>query len=321
MTAPRVLHVISGFRTGGAESFLAQLSSRLAKRGFDQRIVGLSGDGPMAAVFEANGLPIHRLDAHGVVNGVKVLRSVAQLIREYRPHIVQGWMYHGDFFSAVAHRIARQHDTRLFWNVRCSDMRLADYALQLRLLVRGCIALSSWPELVIVNSEAGAATHIGAGYHPRRMEVIGNGVDVDRFRPDPAVRREVRRELGIAETTRVIVHAARVDPMKDHPTLLASVAGLPDALTLLIGKGTEALDLPDGVMALGLRRDVDRLLAAGDIVVSSSAYGEGFSNAVAEGMATGLVPVATRTGDVEDIIGSTGETLPPALRGGAAQGA
>ncbi len=90
-------------------------------------------------------------------------------------------MYHGDFFSAVAHRMARRYDTRLFWNVRCSDMRLADYALQLRLLVRGCIALSSWPELVIVNSEAGAATHIGAGYHPRRMEVIGNGVDVDRL--------------------------------------------------------------------------------------------------------------------------------------------
>ncbi len=99
--------------------------------------------------------------------------------------------------------------------------------------------------------------------------------------------------------------------MKDHPTLLASVAGLPDAVTLLIGKGTEALDLPDGVMALGLRRDVDRLLKAGDIVVSSSAYGEGFSNAVAEGMATGLVPVATRTGDVEDIIGTTGETVAP----------
>jgi glycosyltransferase involved in cell wall biosynthesis len=311
MTAPRVLHVISGLRTGGAESFLAQLSPRLARRGFDQRIVGLSGDGPMAAVFEANGLPLHRFDARGVTNPVKVLRSLARLIREYRPDVVQGWMYHGDFFSAVAHRMAGKHDTRLFWNVRCSDMRLGDYALQLRLLVRGCIALSSWPDLVIVNSEAGAASHTAAGYRPRRMEVIGNGVDVDRFRPDPAIREEVRRELGIGDSTRVIVHAARVDPMKDHPTLLAAVAGLPDVTTLLIGKGTEALDLPAGVMALGLRRDIPRLLAAGDIVVSSSAYGEGFSNAVAEGMASGLVPVATRTGDVEEIIGTTGEVVPP----------
>ena len=56
----------------------------------------------------------------------------------------------------------------------------------------------------------------------------------------------------------------------------------------------------------------------GDIIVSSSAYGEGFSNAIAEGMAAGLVPIATDVGDVREIIGDTGEIVaigdPMALR-------
>ncbi len=49
-----------------------------------------------------------------------------------------------------------------------------------------------------------------------------------------------------------------------------------------------------------------------DIVVSSSAFGEGFSNAVAEGMSAGLIPVATDVGDTMRIIGDTGHLVPPA---------
>ena len=132
---------------------------------------------------------------------------------------------------------------------------------------------------------------------------------------NPGARHAVRGELGIPDSARVIVHTARVDPMKDHATLLAAVAGLSNVVTVLVGRGTDTLDLPPGVMALGLRHDVHRLLASGDIIVSSSAYGEGFSNAIAEGMAAGLVPVTTRSGDVEEIVGRTGEIVPPRSAG------
>ena len=78
-----------------------------------------------------------------------------------------------------------------------------------------------------------------------------------------------------------------------------------------VGAGTETLVCPPNVRALGIRRDVERVYAAADLVVSSSAFGEGFSNVLAEGMSAGLVPVATDVGDAGRIVGPIGHVVAP----------
>jgi glycosyltransferase involved in cell wall biosynthesis len=121
----------------------------------------------------------------------------------------------------------------------------------------------------------------------------------------------VRSELGLSEDATVLAHVARVDPMKDHGSLLAAMTGLPDVSALLVGAGTENLPAARNVLRLGRRHDVARLLAAADFAVSSSRFGEGFSNALAEGMACGLPAVATDVGDAKVILGDTGLVVPP----------
>jgi glycosyltransferase involved in cell wall biosynthesis len=99
--------------------------------------------------------------------------------------------------------------------------------------------------------------------------------------------------------------------MKDHDTYLAALGALPQVMGILAGVDTNRLRLPRNVRALGLREDVARLCAGADIIVSSSAYGEGFSNALAEGMSAGLVPAATRVGDSAIIADDTGHIVEP----------
>jgi glycosyltransferase involved in cell wall biosynthesis len=150
------------------------------------------------------------------------------------------------------------------------------------------------------------------------MAVIYNGTDTDRFQPNPAIRAAQRERLGIPADALVAIHVARVDPMKDHQTFLQAMAGLPNVFGILVGAGTDRLEIPANVRALGFRSDLPSLYPLADIVVSSSAFGEGFSNAIAEGMSAGLVPVATDVGDASHIAGEVGRLVPaqaaPALR-------
>jgi glycosyltransferase involved in cell wall biosynthesis len=171
--------------------------------------------------------------------------------------------------------------------------------------------LSRWPDAIIANSKSGAAFHQSRGFNAHRMVIIENGIDSESFHPDQAVRRKVRQELGIPPDVPVIIHPARVDPMKDHESFLQAMAKMPAITALIVGKGTDQLEVPENVIALGLRQDMPCLYAAADIVVSSSAFGEGFSNVIAEGMSAGLVPVVTDVGDSRRIVGETGRVVPP----------
>ena len=98
--------------------------------------------------------------------------------------------------------------------------------------------------------------------------------------------------------------------MKDHATFLAALGKFAQVEALLIGPDTERLATPANVHALGARNDVERLLAAADLIASTS-VGESFSNALAEGMAAGLPAVATDVGDSARIVGATGRIVPP----------
>jgi glycosyltransferase involved in cell wall biosynthesis len=190
-------------------------------------------------------------------------------------------------------------------------------------VLRWSARLSHWPDVIVANSESGVAFHKSLGLETRRMLVIDNGIDCEIFRPDGAARQEVRRELGIALDAPLLIHPARVDPMKDHATFLKAMAQVPEATALLVGSRTNRLEVPPNVRTLGLRRDMPRLYAAADIVVSASAFGEGFSNAIAEGMSAGLLPIVTDVGDARRIVGETGPVVPPgdpsALAGAIAQ--
>jgi len=303
-----ILHVISGLGMGGAERNLFQVAKALQRQGLEQHVVSVSDRGVWAEEFTKQGIEVTPLGVRAKSSVLIGLYRLVRLVNRLKPHVIQGWMYHGDLFAAFAHRLALGRNRRLlFWNLRASNMNLGGYSTIIHLNAW----LSRWPDLIIANSRAGFDSHLAQGYRPRRFEVISNGIDIEAFRPDPFMRAKVREEFGISSEAILAIHVARIDPMKDHASFLAAMEKLPQVRGLMIGKGTEMLKAPANVLALGLRRDLPRFYAAADIVVSTSIYGEGFSNVLAEGMSCGLVPIATDVGDARIIIGDTGAIMAP----------
>jgi len=313
MRPRRILHVITDLYLAGAETMLARLAAARPGLADETMVVSLLPDGFLTERLRAAGVTVVELDFRTLGGIAAGMARLARLTAASKPDVVQGWMYHGDLAALLGLMLSgRRRATRLAWNIRCSSLDLSRYSARLRLVVKACALLSRRPDLVIANSNAGMEAHRALGYRPRRAEVVANGIEVDRYKPDPAARAAVRRELGISDGAFVVAHVARVDPMKDHLGFLRAMAKAPHVHALLIGAGTDELPSQANVHCLGRRTDVERLLAAADAVVSSSAFGEGFSNALAEGMACGLPPVATDVGDAAAIVGTTGLLVPPA---------
>lgn len=141
---------------------------------------------------------------------------------------------------------------------------------------------------------------------PDEVTVVPNGIDLPEAWQDPErsvvneARSELRRELGIPGTARVVLTVARLARAKGHRDLLAAIALLPescaDAYFAWAGTGVEEEHLRaatatsglDGqVRFLGYRDSVAPLLYAADLFVLPT-YGEGLSLAVIEAMSAGL---------------------------------
>ena len=202
----------------------------------------------------------------------------------------------------------------------------ARYDLAGRILFQVNRMASHAVHLIIANSRVAAEEMAQAGYPRPRMMVIPNGTDVERFRPQVELGRDLRKEWGIPAESKLIGMAARLDPMKDHATFVRAAQILAlrrsDVHFVCVGEGlglTRSAALATiGQAALGSRlqwrgqvRDMPSFYSTLDLLASSSAFGESFSNVVAEAMSCGVPCVVTDVGDSRDIVGDTGLVGPP----------
>ncbi|MBM3273916.1 MAG: glycosyltransferase [Candidatus Sericytochromatia bacterium] len=321
----RILHVITGLDVGGAEMMLIKLLERLSCDEFESTVISLSEGGRLRGRLEAMGIPVVSAGIRkGLPSPVSMYR-LAKIAREFKPNLIQGWMYHGNLASHLA---ASSLGTRIpvLWNVRQS---LYGFSGEKRLtagIIRMCARLSRWPERILYNSRVSAGQHEAIGYNASRTRIIPNGFDCDKFRPDAGARQRLRNELAVEPTSQLVGLIARFHPMKDHETFFLAaeklLAGNFDVHFVLAGKGMtrENLELETllasrprlaaRVHLLGERSDTPFLNAGLDVATLSSAWGEGFPNVVGEAMACGAPCVVTNIGDSAEVVGDFGLVVP-----------
>ena len=320
-----VTHIITGLPRGGAQTVLAYLVRSCDSDRFTMSVVSLTELGAVGEQLVNDSIPVRALGLdRRRPSPVRLARLIAWLRRD-RPALVQTWLYHGDLLGGIAARIA---GIPVLWNIRQTDLQPATTRRSTVWTARACARVSGLvPSRIVCCSEATLRVHCNMGYDRARMVVVPNGVDLMRFRPNASRRATLREACGIAADAPVIGSVARFHPQKDHRTLVQAAAELlrrrPNVHFVLCGEKVDAANdelagwidaqgLREHFHLLGLRDDVPTLTAGFDVATSTSSYGEGFNNVLAEAMACGVPCVTTDVGDAAAIVGSTGWVVPPA---------
>lgn len=319
----RILFLTRRFEAGGAERQLIELVKGLDKARFSVTVVAFYAGGALFPEIESvPNIQVFSLAKAGRCDVLPFLWRLWCTARAARPHILYGYMGVANELCLLVGRMLR---AKVVWGLRSSNMDFARYDWAAGWIFRLGAWLSSFPDLIILNSQAGMRHHLAHGYAGRCMVVIPNGIDVERYRVDQEAGQRIRAEWGVGPRETLIGLVARLDPMKDHPTFLRAAAQLvqeqPNVRFVCVGDGPaaftaelRALSLALGVekwmIWAGARADVPAVHNALDIASSSSSFGEGFSNAVGEAMACGVPCVVTDTGDSAMIVATTGVIVP-----------
>jgi glycosyltransferase involved in cell wall biosynthesis len=281
------------------------------------------GAGSVGEAIIECGVPVLSLNiTRNCPNPLAVLR-LARLLRKWKPDLLQTWMYHADLLGGITARLFA--GPPVLWNIRNSEIKRPRDKHSTLVIARLCAYLSSrLPQRIVSCSSAGRDFHLTLGYSRSRMIVVFNGYDTDHFRPDREAADILKAELGVSSSAKLVVNVGRYHPAKDHRCFLAAASLVRDedkeAFFVLCGDGItwenaelvdeiERLDLRRCVFLLGRRTDVNLILAAATVAVSSSCS-EGFPNVVAEAMACGAICVVTDAGDSRHIVGETGFVVP-----------
>ncbi len=314
---PRLLNVVSSLNPGGAERLAVQMSLAFARE-FDVSVVCLDDTGLWAQQLRSRGVPVHCLYRQPGLD-VSIAWKLAQYCRKHRVDIIHAHQCTPWFYAALSRliygrpRLLLEEHGRFYPEVPNPRRAFVNRRL-IATLTHRFIAVSEDVKNRLVEFE---------GLDPSRIEVVYNGVSPDSPLA-PEERDRLRRSFGASPGDFLVGTAGRLDPIKNFPMLLKSIAsarGAKDSIRgLLVGNGPyysqtrqfrDDLGLAPLVAMPGHRDDARRLIGCMDLFVLSS-FSEGTSMALIEAMAAQVPVAVTAVGGNPEVVlgGRTGWVVP-----------
>lgn len=237
------------------------------------------------------------------------LRAVRQVLDEgFDFDVIDAHYYYPDGVAAAL--LARHFSKPLTITARGTDLNLIPHHVLPRRMIRWAAqradaSIGVCAALVDVLRDWGIDEH--------RLHVMRNGVDLQRFKPQPLA--DARCALGI-KAAPVLLSVGHLIERKGHHLVIGAMPAVirrhPNAHLYVLGEGEERARLEAMVVAMDLKKHVtltgalpnDRLAtwySAADMLVLASSR-EGWANVLLEAMACGAPVAATRIWGTPEVV-------------------
>lgn len=315
-----LLHICQYLEIGGLESLIVAMSIYGKKRGKNIGVLCLNGYDPSYKIeLERRGIPVylvrkfHRFD-------LTFFFRVARLLRTKSVRIAHA--HGGCFLYTVLFSMMSGVDTVIY----------TQHGLPVDRTIKGLLednlAALRVDGIVAVSDEVSKNLKQRLPMAKRRIHLILNGVDTDKFKPEEDQRKikEIKQRLGIPAIAKIIGSVGRLEYEKNYQMLIRAFKRLEskykDEIHLvLIGEGrhwdrlqslANEMGLITQVSFLGMQYHIESLLPMFDIFALSSRT-EGTSISLLEAQAVGIPAVVTNVGGNPKVIkhGSNGILCPP----------
>lgn len=314
-----VLQFIGSFHQGGSERQAVQLTRLLHEDKTHQIFAAtLNKEGVLLDEAEKIGLPAipeFKLASFYDANFIRQLKNCARFIKENKIEIVHTHDFYTNVFGISAARLANVKlkiaSKRETEGVRSGSQKFIEKQI------------FKLADKVVVNAEAVKKYLISQNVNERKIDVIYNGLDLERLTPKTADHPTIRQnfKLPVEENIKFVTLVANLrHEVKNQRMFLRTAERVgkiyPNAHFVLAGEGelrgemelaAREMNIADRVHFTGRCEKVPELLKISEICVLTSFY-EGFSNSILEYMAAGKPVVATNVGGASEAIieGRTG---------------
>lgn len=321
----RVLYVITGLATGGAQLHAIGVAGLLPRGEFEPGVFSLWREGEEEESQWERRLQQAQIPLYGFAERGQWRRMLVNLWRAvstFRPHLIHSHSEREDWLNALLCLVHPLHPRAVRTVHIDQQWRTAPH-------VGPWIDRNLFPYLftheVAVSDSIRQLLLRSRHRHKEKVSLCYNGMDEDSFLrgldvagPLPEGVPPVGPRLGIV---------GRLTEQKGHGDLLAALVEVRryhPAQLIIVGSGpllpdlqaqVRKLGLSDAVHFLGFRQDVPAILPHFDLFVLPS-YWEGFPTALLEAMALGVPVIATDVSGNRELVldGQTGRLVPPGNR-------
>ena len=318
----KIVHIISGLKSGGAERSLFNVCNSNISDYFKQSVICLGDKAIYGDKLEELGVEVYYLNFKNN-NKLYAFLNFKNIIKKISPDIVQGWMTHGNFASVLAYFILSGRPS-LFWNIRQTVYKLKHEYILTRFLFLINILLSRIPNGIISNAKISIKQLVKFGYKNDSFILIPNGFDTNYWKPDHNLRQIERNKLKFNENDFVLGYVGRYHPMKNIKLLLEAFHKLSQQNSkiklVIVGQNLNNYNIKEKsiidmipqnqILIIDNTEDVKKYYNIFDLLILCSAWGEGFPNVLGEAMSSELCCISTPVGDAPDILEDVGYLVP-----------